>query len=411
MVSRPPPPCGLHVSLTLLLCVLRTDSAFSWTPPNSPLPSVENAADDNVDIRDEASCGCSAQLPRTEATGGCPLFAAAAAYSPQQLTAHSAVVKIAAGKMRLGTDAPHFAADAEGPAHDFTLKADLYMDAFEVSNARFQAFVSATGHKTEAEVYGWSFVHELAISEAALGDITQSVQGAEWWLPVPGATWFAPEGPDSNITSRSDYPAVHVSQRDAQAFCAWAGGRLPSEDEWEYAARGGKRVRLFAWGNVLLSHNGTAHRANLWQGEFPYNNTGEDGSLWSSPIDSYGPQNAYGLYNVAGNVWEWTSTRWCPRDIAARKTERRADEPARVAPDCRRKQAANMDEGEVDYVKRGGSFMCHKNSCYRYRVAARHKNTANSSAYNLGFRCAYQEPPPNSFPATSPPEQPSRVAS
>jgi formylglycine-generating enzyme len=317
-----------------------------------------------------------------------------------------------------------FAADGEAPTVKWALRADMWMDQHEVSIARWAGFVAATGFVSEAEKYGWSFVHELAVPPATLAGITQSVAGSEWWLPVTNATWRQPEGPESNVTWRWDHPVVHVSQRDAAAFCSWAGGRLPSENEWEYAARGGKAGRLFPWGNVLLPGSpaggeeegggagGGRHRANIWQGKFPYNNTGDDGHLWAAPVDSFGPQNPWGLHHVSGNVWEWTSTLWCPQavqlvakgggkeapagpsqeELARLVPTRKAPECARLPPAQRRKM--EEDPGEIDYVKRGGSFLCHKDSCYRYRVAARHKNTANSSAYNLGFRCVYDAPPP-----------------
>ena len=355
-------------------------------------------------------------------------------------------VHIPPGSARLGTDVPHFPVDGEGPSYRFTLPPPgIWMDAVETSVARFALFVKATGHKTEAETYGTSFVHELALAPELNAQITSSVAGAEWWLPVANATWKAPEGPGSDIFEpraptapppaadgdgdRTSLPVVHVSQRDAAAYCAWVGGRLPSEHEWEYAARGGLKGRLFPWGNARMRGGNDAdsdgrggglgsdwdadaavaagggrdhsHRANLWQGTFPTRNTAGDGYAWAAPITAFGPQNPYGLFNIVGNVWEWTSTPWCaPRLVPSTGSggdASRADEP-HAALDCKQRTAkelaaASADPGEVDFVKRGGSFMCHKRSCYRYRVAARHKNTASTSAYNLGFRCVYDEQP------------------
>lgn len=315
-----------------------------------------------------------------------------------------AVVRIPAGSMQLGTATPHFAVDAEGPTYEYSLPADLWMDQYEVSIERFARWVVAAGWTSDAERFGWSFVHEGAVPAARQRDITQSVHGAEWWLPVHGAAWFAPEGPDSAVIGRWDHPVVHVSHADATAFCAAAGGRLPTDDEWEYAARGGKRERMYPWGNALMSTGGVRHRANVWQGSFPYNNTAEDGWTWAAPATALGPQNAWGLHHMAGNVWEWTATTWCPEDDAAAGADpaaprRHRTDPARTPPDCGRRPASvrarqRDDAGEVEWVKKGGSFLCHPSSCFRYRTAARHKNTANTSAYNLGFRCVYDSHPP-----------------
>lgn len=242
---------------------------------------------------------------------------------------------------------------------------------------------------------------------ATLATIEQAVQGADWWVPVANASWAAPEGPGTSAAAgRWDHPAVHVSRRDAAAFCGWAGGRLPTEDEWELAARGGKAARLFPWGDALTPRG--EHRANIWQGAFPRGNSREDGFNWTAPVDALPPQNAFGLHHVVGNVWEWTATQWCPGGGAA--AARGAVPGARrVAPGCGRRTRADLarvlaDEGEVDYVKKGGSFMCHRDSCYRYRAAARDKNTANSSAANLGARCVYDARPPWAEGSDAPPQ-------
>ncbi len=192
------------------------------------------------------------------------------------------------------------------------------------------------------------------------------------------ATWRRPWGNATDVLEAggSWHPVVHVSWKDARTYCAWAraGGRLPTENEFEAASRGGKEGRMFAWGNVLSPRG--RHRANLWQGEFPHGNTVEDGFEWIAPVDAFGPQNAFGFHGIVGNVWEWTSSEWCS--------------DSRPAPDCWRQKLKGRpaDPGEVEYVKRGGSFLCHISYCYRYRVASRTKNTANSGAINVGFRCA-----------------------
>lgn len=197
----------------------------------------------------EASCGCHSSRSDNP-LGGKPASCSAPTTGQKQPAdisasrelkgdaaapqAAPAVVRIPAGQTMLGTDEKHFPADAEGPPYSFYLRKPLHMDAHEVSNRRFADFVAATGYSTEAESYGWSFVHELAIPADIKDGITQSVQGSEWWLPVTNATWRQPEGPGTDVgsTQRWDNPVVHVSLRDAVAFCAWAGGRLPTEDEW-----------------------------------------------------------------------------------------------------------------------------------------------------------------------------------
>uniref|UniRef100_A0A8C5SJZ0 Sulfatase modifying factor 1 n=1 Tax=Laticauda laticaudata TaxID=8630 RepID=A0A8C5SJZ0_LATLA len=166
---------------------------------------------------------------------------------------------------------------------------------------------------------------------------------------------------------RLDHPVLHVSWNDAVAFCSWAGKRLPTEAEWEYSCRGGLENRLFPWGNKL--HPNGQHYANIWQGEFPRSNTEEDGYKGTAPVTAF-PPNGYGLYNIVGNAWEWTSDWW--------EINHSADETY---------SPKGPSEGS-DRVKKGGSYMCHKSYCYRYRCAARSQNTPDSSASNLGFRCA-----------------------
>jgi sulfatase modifying factor 1 len=317
------------------------------------------------------------------------------------------VCRIPAGSARLGTDTPALPADGEGPSFAYTQASAFWLDETEVTVSRFAAFVRATGYVSEAHAFGWSFVHELAVPEAARASIASAVRGSEWWLPVPNATWAAPTGL-SGGAGDARAPALHVSVRDAVACCGAAGGRLPSEDEWEYAARGGKAGRTYPWGQALLTGARRAtHRANIWQGAFPYNNTAEDGHAWAAPAGAFPPQNGWGLRDMIGNAWEWTATPWCAAGAAAaaaRKAARAARLPwapsARPAdpPDCAaltpaQRAAQAADAGEIDYVKKGGSFMCHESYCFRYRTAARHKNTANSAAYNLGFRCAYDALP------------------
>jgi formylglycine-generating enzyme required for sulfatase activity len=281
------------------------------------------------------------------------------------------MVLIPAGTFEMGNHLGNgYRADGETPVHAVTLPAFL-IDRFAVSNARFASFVDATGYVTEAERFGWSFVFEGLLPEKARSG-KRRVPGAEWWLQVTGANWRHPEGPGSGIDRRLDHPVVHVSWNDAHAFCAWSATRLPTEAEWERAARGGRARQTFPWGNDLNPDG--KHRMNVWQGRFPEYNSRADGYLGTAPVDAFLP-NDYGLFNVTGNVWEWCSD-WFAVDAYTRH------EP--VSP-------AGPTSGSSK-VMRGGSYLCHKSYCNRYRVDARSSNTPDSSTGNIGFRCARDVP-------------------
>ena len=274
---------------------------------------------------------------------------------------------IPGGEFLMGSaDADGWPADGEGPVRAVTLQPYL-IDAACVTNEQFNGFVNATGHKTEAEAFGWSFVFQLFLSAKQLAQVTQRVAGSEWWCRIDGATWRHPEGPGSTIKQRWDHPVVHVSWRDAVTYAAWAGKRLPTEAEWECAARGGLVQQRFPWGDELMP--GGRHRCNIWQGVFPTRNTAEDGHVGTAPAKSFKP-NGYGLYNVAGNIWEWCHD-WFSPDFHA--TGPRVDPTG--PPAGTRK------------VIRGGSYLCHHSYCNRYRVGARTANTPDSSTGNTGFRC------------------------
>ncbi|MFE7168138.1 formylglycine-generating enzyme family protein [Streptomyces sp. NPDC057616] len=278
--------------------------------------------------------------------------------------ATDAMVLLTGGTFRMGTDDPEgFRDDGEGPIREVTLS-PFWIDPHAVTNEAFARFVGRTGYVTEAERFGWSFVF-AGFLPAALRRGAARPERTPWWCGVEGAYWKAPEGPGSALDERSDHPVVHVSWNDALEYCRWAGTRLPTEAEWEYAARGGLDQRRYPWGDELTP--GGEHRCNIWQGHFPTKNTAEDGHRGTAPVDTYKP-NGFGLHNMAGNVWEWCADWWGTDHGARPRTDPKG--PGRG----------------TARVMRGGSYLCHRSYCNRYRVAARTSNTPDSSTGNLGFR-------------------------
>lgn len=278
------------------------------------------------------------------------------------------MVLIPGGTFRMGNGGKDgFPADGEGPVHEVRLDT-FYVDVCTVTNAQFDEFVRATRYKTEAERFGWSYVFAPFLAPANRRLIMGAPQGTPWWYAVKEAYWYQPEGPGTNVETRLDHPVVHISWNDAAAYARWAGKRLLTEAQWEYAARGGLDQAIFPWGNDLTPDG--QHMCNIWQGTFPEKNTARDGYVGTAPARSF-PPNGYGLFNVSGNVWEWTADWFSP---TAYSSDLR-DNPMGPAKGDRRSM-------------RGGSFLCHKSYCNRYRVAARSSNTPDSSASNIGFRCA-----------------------
>lgn len=273
-------------------------------------------------------------------------------------------IELEGGAFTMGSDdALSYPGDGEEPR-------EVEIDAFSitahaVSNARFREFVEATGHHTDAERYGWSFVFAGLLPDDF--EDTRGVAAAPWWRQVYGADWRHPEGPRSDVEGRADHPVVHVSWHDALAYCKWVGARLPTEAEWEYAARGGLAGKVFPWGDEL-EPNGD-HRMNVWQGEFPAGNTRADGYYGTAPIEAFAP-NEFGLFNATGNVWEWTAD-WFGTQFRAGDVRRNPVGPP---------------SGEFR-VRKGGSYLCHESYCRRYRIAARQGNEPDSTAGNVGFRC------------------------
>jgi len=277
------------------------------------------------------------------------------------------MVQLDGGAFLMGTESEQaFPQDGEGPVRKVVLDG-FYIDRYAVTNERFAEFVRATGYKTESERLNWSFVFQGHIAENQRELVAARVPGVSWWCKVNGAAWNHPEGPDSDISSRAHYPVTHVSWNDAHAYAEWAGKRLPTEAEWEYAARGGLEQKVFPWGDELVPAG--QHRCNVWQGEFPLVDLAEDGYAGTAPADTF-PPNGYGLYNITGNTWEWCSDWFSPGyHVSAGRTN-----------------PVGPLRGQTKVMK-GGSYLCHQSYCNRYRVAARSSNEPDSATTNIGFRC------------------------
>lgn len=262
------------------------------------------------------------------------------------MTVKDGMVLISAGSFEMGTNN---GMPFEAPVHRVTVR-QFWIDAHEVTVGAFRQFVEATGYKTEAESFGWSAVFDIKTGD---------------WVRTNGASWKDPEG-DGKMPS-PDEPVTQVSWNDANAYAKWAGKRLPTEAEWEFAARGGLVGKKYSWGDELRP--GGKPVANWWQGTFPEKNTGEDGFIGRAKVGSFAP-NGYGLYDTAGNVWEWAAD-WYAEDFY------------NISPSGDPKGPVNGEQRVI----RGGSWMCAENFCTNYRVAARSHATPDSGMNNLGFRC------------------------
>lgn len=309
-------------------------------------------------------------LDRAGHSGCCAPSRAAAITEQRQpitgiTTANHEEVLLPGGTFRMG-DAfgEGYPSDGEVPVHEVRVQA-FSIDTTSVTNEMFAKFVAETSYRTEAERYGTSAVFHLLL-KAPSKDVLGAAERAPWWLNVRGADWAHPGGPDSHWTDAADHPVVHVSHSDALAYCSWAKRRLPTEAEWEFAARGSLSGKRYAWGDELTP--GGEHRCNIWQGTFPGRNTGQDGFIGTAPVKTF-PPNGYGLYETAGNVWEWCADWFLPKYYRNSPV----DNP----------QGPTIGAGRV---MRGGSYLCHDSYCNRYRVAARTSNTPESSSGNCGFR-------------------------
>ena len=303
------------------------------------------------------------------------------------------MVWVPGGEFTMGTDADLGWPD-ERPAHRARVDG-FRMDATEVTNAQFRAFVEATGYVTTAErppdvaeimkqvppgtppppkekLVPGSLVFTPTAGAVKLDDF------AQWWRWTPGACWKHPEGPESDLDGKDDHPVVHVSWDDAAAYARWAGKRLPTEAEWEFAARGGFDGQPYSWGNEKPTD--TNIRANLWQGEFPHKNTAADGFARTAPVKSFAP-NGHGLYDMAGNVWEWCAD-WYQRDLYRHRAGRLTANP--TGPE------RTLDPSRPfmpQRVQKGGSFLCNDSYCTRYRPSARHGCSPDTGMSHVGFRC------------------------
>ena len=273
-------------------------------------------------------------------------------------------VIIPEGTALVGTNSPLLTKDMEGPLRRKKVK-KFACEKGCVTNAEFSKFVEETGYKTEAEYLGWSFVFFTEIPRHI--GLTQGVLGTEWWRRVDGANWRLPNGPYTE-PGELDHPVVQVSWNDAKAYAGWAGGRLPTETEWEHAARGGLQDVKYPWGD-RDPNDTNFFPCNIWQGQFPQENMCKDGYGTTAPSISFG-SNGYGLFNMVGNVWEWTRDPFKIRSVSPRSHK------------------TNFSDGPRKVLK-GGSFLCHASYCTRYRIAARTGNTSDSSSTHTGFRVIY----------------------
>jgi formylglycine-generating enzyme required for sulfatase activity len=299
------------------------------------------------------------------------------------------MVWIPGGTFRMGSD-KHY--PEERPAHRVTVDG-FWMDKYPVTNARFAQFVAATGHTTFAEIPPNPDDYPGALPEMIYAGSIVFQQPSErvdvrgtptWWQFLKAADWRHPYGPESSIGGLEDHPVVHVAFSDAEAFARWHGKELPTEAEWEFAARGGRDGAPYAWGEEFLP--GDRHWANTWQGEFPWDHRSRDGFERTSPVGMF-PENGYGLFDMIGNVWEWTTDWYVPRH------------PNEVVKACCVPLNPRGPKAEESYdpaqptikiprkVLKGGSFLCAPNYCRRYRPAARIAEPVDSSTCHLGFRC------------------------
>nr|WP_245334742.1 formylglycine-generating enzyme family protein [Bradyrhizobium mercantei] len=312
------------------------------------------------------------------------------------------MIWIPGGTFRMGSD-HHY--PEEAPSHRASVDG-FWIDRTPVTNAQFREFVRETGHITIAERPPDPAQYPGALPDMLYAGslvfcpprrVTTLLDWSQWWTFMRGANWRRPYGPRSNINVLGSHPVVHVAYADVLAYAKWAGKELPTEAEWEFAARGGLEAEEYAWGNALTP--GGKHMANTWQGNFPLQNLCEDGFERTSPVTAF-PPNGYGLYDMIGNVWEWTADWWSARH------ETDAAKPCCIPQNPRGgREEASYDSSQPAIriprkVLKGGSHLCAPNYCRRYRPAARHAEPVDTSTSHVGFRCVVRPSPAVSNPAT-----------
>jgi formylglycine-generating enzyme len=303
------------------------------------------------------------------------------------------MVYVPGGTFWMGSDR-HY--PEEAPAHRVTV-AGFWMDRHPVTNRQFRAFVKATGHVTGAEMppdpadYPGALPHMLFAGSLVFRAPDRCVDlrdWSQWWTFLKGADWRHPYGPRSSITGLDDLPVVHIAYPDAMAYARWAGKELPTEAEWECAARGGLDSAEFAWGDELTP--GGKHQANTWQGEFPLENLAQDGYRRTSPVTAF-PPNGYGLYDMIGNVWEWTTDWYAPKHAAEAVKACCIPKNPRGGPEDGSYDPCQPQVRIPRKVLKGGSHLCAPNYCRRYRPAARHAQPTDTSTSHVGFRCVIRQ--------------------
>jgi sulfatase modifying factor 1 len=303
------------------------------------------------------------------------------------------MVFIPGGTYRMGSD-KHY--PEEAPSHRVIVNG-FWIDSTPVTNREFRKFVNETGHVTFAEIvpdpkdYPGALPHMLKAASLVFTPPPHVVglrDWSRWWNFKAGADWRRPYGPRSSISGLDDHPVVHVAYSDAEAYAKWAGKELPTEAEWEFAARGGLDGAEYAWGDEFTP--GGKHMANTWQGEFPRQNLRADGFERTSPVKAF-PANGYGLHDMIGNVWEWTADWWTPRHEAGAPKACCIPENPRGGPETQSYDPRQLEIKIPRKVLKGGSHLCAPNYCRRYRPAARHAQPVDTSTSHVGFRCIIRE--------------------
>ncbi len=325
------------------------------------------------------------------------LFSLNTSCSNKKTGSSGSMIWIPAGEFVMGTDDSRSFPN-ERPSHKVKVNG-FWMDKYDVTNAEFRKFVEATGYVTTAEKpVDWDELKkqlpedtpkpaDSLLQPGSLVFAPPSVpvdlnDMSNWWIWTPGANWKHPQGPNSSIDGKDNYPVTQVSWDDAAAYAKWAGKRLPTEAEWEYAARGGMENTRYYWGDDFKKNG--KFMANTFDGQFPYHNTGEDGFEGVAPVGSF-PANGYGLYDMAGNVWQWTSDWYVENDHT---------ELAAINCDVKSGQSPKAVEaaaGEYRRVTKGGSFLCNPSYCESYRPTARRGTPYDTGTGHIGFRCVKSE--------------------